>query len=291
MVVIDHETITLNDLGQRLLRNKYSVFGSLLLGVVAGLLISFSLRPTYRAQIVVMPVSANQGSGLLSGLLNQVGGLASLAGLGATNGDSREAEYLAVLKSRDLAEKFLLTEQLLRVVTKSSFRFGASQSEKEPWTESDTSRAVKRFQNRILTISEDRRAGTITVAVTWFEAKQASSWANKYIGLANAELRARALNDSERVLKYLNTAVEKESSVELRQTLYKLIEGQLNSISLAQAKPEYAFRVIDPAFDPDPQRPDGPNRILFVGGGGLLGGFIYLASSIARQRRGSSLHR
>lgn len=60
--------------------------------------------------------------------------------------------------------------------------------------------------------------------------------------------------------------------IEIRESLYTLIESETKNAMLANAKDEFAFKIIDPAVAPEKRV--RPKRTLIVMAAGLLGGFI-----------------
>jgi len=84
-------------------------------------------------------------------------------------------------------------------------------------------------------------------------------------------MRRRAIEEAETSLRYLNRELEKAKSVEVQQAIYRLIETQVKKIMLANVREEYAMRVIDPAFVPDPDEFDHPKLLSSLMAGGLVG--------------------
>jgi hypothetical protein len=89
------------------------------------------------------------------------------------------------------------------------------------------------------------------VAIDWTDPATAAQWANGFVALANELLRTRALVESKRNIAYLNDQISKTDVVELRRVLYGLIESETKTLMLANGRPEYAFRVVDPAVPPE----------------------------------------
>jgi uncharacterized protein involved in exopolysaccharide biosynthesis len=77
------------------------------------------------------------------------------------------------------------------------------------------------------------------------------------------------LADSSRNVAYLNKQISQTSSVEIQKALYNLIESETKTLMLANARAEYAFRVVDPAVVPEVR--NSPKRTLMVLSGIVLG--------------------
>lgn len=224
--------------------------------VAAAVVMALTTTPIYRAEASVVEVRDNQ-LGAMGGLASQLGGLASIAGLGnlATQDDGRNS--IAVLKSRQLAEQFVTRHKLMPVM------FRNSQSPPTLW------HAVERFRKSVLSIREDKRTGITTVAIDWPDAATATVWANGFVALANEVIRARALADSTSNIKYLNEQIARTNVVEMQKVMYNLIETETKTLMLANARLEYAFKVVDAAVKPELRI--SPKRTVMVIIGGMLG--------------------
>lgn len=246
---------------------------------------AFIMTPQYRVQVVMVPVKGDDMRGALSGALGQLGGLASLAGVSLPSGGNKD-ENIAFLTSRDFLARFVQEERLLPVLFAKKWdaaheRWDVDDPEEVP-TVSD---GVRFLDRRVRSVKEDRRTGIITLSVVWKDREQAARWANLMVERANRDLRARAISDAEASKNYLNGELARTDVVELRQSLYRLIEGQIKTIMLASVRPEYAFRVIDPAVVPQPRDKISPKRLAMIALGALFGGVFALVVTGWQLRR------
>ncbi len=245
-------------------------------GAIA-VVIALLTEPVFRAQVVVTEVRENSGIGGAAGsLLGQLGGLASMAGLNVSASEYDSRSNQAVLKSRNLVEEFVRRNKLADEM------FRKSTIKPTLW------KAVEAFRGGVLTISDDIRQGKTTVSVEWTDPKLAASWANGYVALANEILRTRALAEATRNVTYLNDQLQKTTQVERQRMLYALMENENKTLMLANARMEFAFRVVDPAVAPE-QRVR-PARTLMVLTGGVLGFslgvvIVILLNYVARARQ------
>jgi uncharacterized protein involved in exopolysaccharide biosynthesis len=239
-------------------RYKFLIAAVTLAAALVAVFLALTATPIFRAEIVVTEVR-DRNMGGASSLVNQFGGLASLAGvnLGSTGAG---AESLAVLKSRYLVEEFIRRYDLLPLLAANSSR---------PMT---LWRGTERFRAGIFQLREDRRNGTTTVLIDWKDPKVAARWANDFVGLANETLRNRVLVESQRNIDYLNKQVAQTNVVEIQRVMYNLIESETKTLMLASSRAEYAFSVVDPAVPPE-QRVS-PRRTLMVLVGAVIGGFM-----------------
>ncbi len=306
--VTGDQEISLRDIFDALKRQRkliiYIVCGTLFLGV----LYAVFTTPRYTATVTVMPVSDQNGGGALAGLAAQFGSVASLAGINLNAGGSDTAEYVAVLKSRGLGEAFIKKENLKRYLfpdqwdtQKGKWRGGngggllaglkhavsaalAYLSGDEGWGrnkgggEPSLWDAYEKFDNDIRVVREDEETGLVTVSFTFPNPSLTAEWANAYISMVNQEIRLDTVREATRALDYLENKAKTTAVAGLRDTIYKLVENQLERITLANARDEFAFKVIDKAVVPE-QRSQ-PRRglivVLSVALGGIIGIFVAL---------------
>lgn len=220
----------------------------------------------YEAQVVALPRGQDRSS-LLNALGGQLGGLAAIAGLGGGESGQR-AEAIQMLQSQVLARQFILDNNLLPVLFSSDWdpRRGAWRGRSHTLND-----AVERFDRRIRSVIEDRRSGLVTVRISWRDAEQAALWANELVRRANEQLRLRAVARAQDAIDYLKREALSADVVEIRQTLYRLMEEQYKTLLLANVNKDYAFSLIDPAVAPDRDQYVFPRLGLFVFGGLFFG--------------------
>jgi uncharacterized protein involved in exopolysaccharide biosynthesis len=251
----DRDTIAIGALLSAVWRaRRYALIG-MICGAVLGGALAFAMTPVYRAQIVAMPVKSQNSP--MAGMMGQLGGLAAAAGLDIGPQDNT-VEFVEFLKSRTLTQKFITANGLMPVL----FRPG--------WLSKPPTMAgaVRKFNERIRTITQDKRSNVVTLSINWRDREVAAQWANEYVALANRELAARAIADAESSLSYLNKELPQATSIGVQQALYHLIEEQQKTIALANSK-EFAFRVIDQAYAPERNKYVSPNRPLIIIGAAL----------------------
>jgi len=260
----------LRQMTRPLLAHKWIVLLCVIVGFAVGLAAYVYQRPIYIVSATLAPVT-DESSGALAGLESQVGGLAALAGISVGEGSLAKDEAIAILKSRTLTYDFLRDNNLLPVLFADRWDAEAKQwtvaSEDVP-TLSD---AWGFFDEQIRAVREDRRTGLITLSIEWTDREAAVRWVRDLTSRLNAFMRRRAIEEAETSLRYLNRELEKAKSVEVQQAIYRLIETQVKKIMLANVREEYAMRVIDPAFVPDPDEFDHPKLLSSLMAGGLVG--------------------
>jgi uncharacterized protein involved in exopolysaccharide biosynthesis len=246
---------------------KWSVSVVTLVCVFGGIVYSLTATPLYKAEVGITEVSQS-GMGASGALANQIGGLAGLVGvnLGSLGGASKE--YQAFLKSRFAIQEFISRHSMSEL-------FPTASKPPTLWL------AVRRFQQGVLTIRDDKRAGITIVSVTFTNPATAAKWANEFVAMVNELLRVRAMDEAKRSIVYLNEQVAKTNAVELEKAIYNLIENETKTLMLANVRAEYAFTVIDPAVAPEVRV--SPQRVIIVLGSAFIGLLIGTSVAFARN--------
>jgi uncharacterized protein involved in exopolysaccharide biosynthesis len=246
----------------------------LLLGLIVGgglgFGASFAFKLWYRSTAVVMPAPEDRNASALTQAAAQFGGLASLAGIRLPSSGSTRTEALATLKAKRFVGDFITSRNLLPVLFARQWD-GTQSRWRVPEADAPTlDDAVELFQQRILNIKEDPKTGLIDVIVDWRDRDLSAAWANDLVVEANSRVRGRAIEEAQRSLQFLTAELERAQVVETRQAVTRLIESQLNSITLANSREQYALIVIDPAQPASLKRYVRPNRIAFAAVGAIL---------------------
>ncbi len=282
--------VTLGDIVRLVAGLRAWWLGGAVVGLAIALATGFLMRPVYRAAVVVMPATGKDlGGGAVAGLLSRFGGDLGIDGAGGQERD----EALAVLKSRQFVQQFIADENLLPVLFAERW-----DAEAKAWRDTDPDRVPSawdgwmRFDRQVRTILEDRDRALVTIRIEWYDPALAARWANELVARANRELRTRRLQQIEARLQFLQAELGRTQLVELRNAISKVMEAQINERMLANSRPEYAFRVIDPAVAPDVDQPERPKRLLLavlgLVGGALAGLLAALLFRYARQTPGEA---
>jgi uncharacterized protein involved in exopolysaccharide biosynthesis len=246
---------------------------------------AFTMTPMYRAQVVVIPVKADDGRAALSSMVGQLGGLASLAGVSLGGGGNKD-EYIRFLRSSDFTARFIEDEKLLPVLF--AKRWDAERGQwnvEDPADVPTVADGVRLFDDGMRNVSEEKVSGIVTLTLVWSDREQVAKWANLLIERANRDLRKRAIAEAQASTDYLNAELAKTSVLELRQAIYRLLENQIKTVMLANVRDQYAFRVIDPASAPDPDDTVRPKRLAMILLGMVFGGGVALMIVLWGLRR------
>jgi len=281
---------TLRDLVALLRRARWAVLAGVALGAASGAAYLARTPKVYEAEVVVTP--ADQGNaGQLGGILGQLGGVGSLLGVNLPmQGNGQEA--LAAMRSRTFAQTFIQSEGLMPLMFPQRWDSSRGQWRPDHRTPS-ASEAVRHFDEKVRFVEEDRRTGMVSVRIRLSSRTKVAGLANRYVALANERLRSQAIRDAESALQYLRTQLAATSEVEVRQSIYRVMESQLTVAALARTRRDYAFRVLDPATEPDAREHVAPKASKVLPLGLAIGALIGLVAgllwpTLRRQRHSVS---
>lgn len=255
-----------------------------LLGLIAGLALGLAyalLTPNqYESTVEVAPAASGPSESRMAGLVGQLGGLASLAGV-EVPGRQEDQTAVAVLRSNAFVSNFLRQSGALRTVQEdnrgiASRIFG---------TRVDEQSAINSFRARLMRVEEDRRAGTTKLTVRSSDREAAARWANGMIQQLNALQRQRVIDESTNRIGYLDQQAKRATSVEVQRVLYDIMEGELKAIAIARTREDFTFRVIDPAVAAVKNGPVAPNVPLELFMGAAIGSALGVLASVLSKRR------
>lgn len=262
------QRIDLIELIHTIWRRKWLIAAAIILFTLAGLVFTYLATPVYRAEVVLLPNLSDAQSTLPSTL----GGIASLTGITlGVPGD--ETEAVAILRSKIFIEDFIRSGDLLPVLFHEDWDPGSG-----TWTISDPNEwpdlrdGVTYFSEEILEIEQDAGTGIITLSIEWNDPERAAHWADHLVQQINDRLKTRDLSNSERRIDYLNNQLSAANLVELRQAISRLIESEIQTVMLAKAEDEYAFKVIDPPRVP--KKPIFPSKLAIMFFAAFMGALI-----------------
>ncbi|HKE96485.1 MAG TPA: Wzz/FepE/Etk N-terminal domain-containing protein [Povalibacter sp.] len=250
--------------------------------------IAFNMTPVYRAEILLSPTpDSQQTSGsALSRLAQQFSGLSGmLDGLGGGNGVDKEVR-LATLTSRHLTSIFIRDHNLLPELFAERLDSNGKWIVKDGKSTAPTEEeAFRRFDQKVRSVTEDRKTGLVSLAIEWPKPQLAADWANGLVAYTNEYLRERAIAEAQRSTTYLEAELQKTGVVERQQIIYRLIESKISDIMMANARPEFAFSIVDAAAKPDANHFVRPKRATMVLVGFFLGLLVGACWSLLRWAR------
>ena len=281
------EEIDLRRVFRLLWRGKWLIGGVTTATAIISIVVALLLPDIYRAEALLAPNEAN-GSGGMSALAAQYGGLASLAGisLGEPAVD-KTALGLEVLKSRRFITEFIdRREILVNLIAATGWDSVTGTVEVDAkdydarsgkWvrkvsppkkTVPSPQEAYEEFQ-KLLFIEQDMATGFVTLGIDHYSPAVAKQWVDWLVEDLNATIRRRDVSQAQQAIEYLHEQIENTSLAGLQSVFFNLIEEQTKTVMLASMTDEYLLKTLDPAVAPE--RKARPKRSLIVALSAFLG--------------------
>jgi uncharacterized protein involved in exopolysaccharide biosynthesis len=279
-LLTDHEqdiwSLDLRGFVELISARRWLVIGCVFFFTGALTTLAFVMSPVYEAEVVLIPANTERSLEQLGSALGQLGGIASLAGLGLGSRGQETEEALAVLRSRQFTEHFISDKNLMPVLFANKWDAARGEWKVPPQKQPTPAKAFKYFDKKVRTIVQDKKTGLVTLQIDWKSRAAAAEWANELARRLNEEMRTRSINKAESSLGYLEHELENTTTVATREAIGRLIEGQVKQRMVAHVTQEYAFRIVDRAMAPDADDPVKPKKALLIAAGFALGWLIAL---------------
>lgn len=231
------DEINLFDIARVILKHKGLIIKTVIIVTVLTVIVSLIMTKVYESKAVLIPVEAEQQGG---GMMNMggMGAVAAQFGI-AMPQSSNVAEIVSLLKSDILMQKILEKHNLYNVLFKPKELRGMNENEK-------TWKGIRLLKESILKVTENKKESIITVSAQYKDPVIAEKIASATI----KELTERMTGEAKRVADanrvYLESQVNAAADPYIRTNIYGLIARQIQTAMLAEAKENYAFKVLDP---------------------------------------------
>jgi LPS O-antigen subunit length determinant protein (WzzB/FepE family) len=283
------DEIDLRELFGVLWAGKIKIIAITAVFAIASVIYALSVPNQYKATALLAPAQSSGGG--LSGALGQLGGLASLAGVSLGGGESGEAQIAQeIMKSWSYIEGFIADNNIAaEVYAAEGWNKGSNTLEinsdaydvgMNKWLLEDESGTIKPpsswqlFQafSGMLSVSEDKKSGLVSVSIEYFSPQIAKQWVDMYVESINRFMQQRQIDKVTRNINYLQEQIEKTAIAEMQEVFYTIIEEQTKNKMLAEASPDYVFVAVGPSMVPEQK--SQPKRALICILGTLLGGML-----------------
>ena len=297
--VMADDEIDLKELFIVLWSGKWLITAITGVAAVSSVVMALMLPNIYTANALLAP--AEQSGGGMSALMQQYGGLASLAGVSLPGGEdgSRAQLGMQLMKSRafigDFVERRDILPELMAVDSWDArsggiiFNRASYDAASKTWVreveppksaEPSAQEAHKAF-SEILGVSQDKQTGYVTVSIVHQSPNIAAQWVNWLVEDVNAAVKAQDVAEAEKSIEYLREQVTNTSLADLQAVFFDLIQSQTETVMLAEVRQEYVFKTIDPAVAPEEK--SKPSRALICILGTLLGGMLGVVIVLIRH--------
>lgn len=254
------------------------------LSTLAAGLYAFTATPMYKVEAVVQLRDESKAGGLGS----QLGGLAALAGVSVSGGDSNREYALKLLESRRLVQTFIEEENLLPRLYEDRWDEQTQSWILEPGLFSDEPpkpptawHGYGTFTKDVYALAEDTKTGVLTLSITWHDPEEATRWLQRFLTKADTMLTQTVIEQAQGNLKYLEEQLESASTAEVRQAVAGMMENEMKKLMVASNVERGAMTIIDPPMVP--LEPFKPNKPLILVLGFMLGGMLGVTFVLVRN--------
>jgi uncharacterized protein involved in exopolysaccharide biosynthesis len=277
------EPLDVGALLARLRQKSWWIVASVLLFTAGFTAVAFLTTPVYQATTILAPASVSRTTDA-AGIAGQLGGLASVAGLSLGPRDADTEEALAVLRSREFTESFIASHNLMPKLFPSKWDAARGAWKVDAEHQPTLGRAYKLFNLKIRTVTQDKKTGLVTLSIDWTNRQEAADWTNELVRLLNEEMRERAIANADASVSYLEKEAQTTVTVETRDAISRLMEGQVKQRMIAHVTQAYAFRVVDRALPADRDDPVRPKKLTLLIAGPLVGLVVGLLGILGAAR-------
>ncbi|MFT3906200.1 MAG: Wzz/FepE/Etk N-terminal domain-containing protein [Steroidobacteraceae bacterium] len=293
--------VNLSELMRKIWERKWLVLAAALCFAVLSAVVVLRLPNQYKASAVLASAESSKTSGMLS----QLNGLASLAGVSVNSDEEDESQIaMAVLQSWNFIDQFirnnhlevavfaakgwdratnqlLIDDDLYDVSQKKWVRVPPKGKTVEPtsWE------LYQKFSDR-LTVLQDKKTGLLTVSYEYYSPQVARDWVDGLVKAINEHMRQRKLESSTNNINFLQEQIDKTPLADMRAVLYQLVANETKNKMLAAASPEYQYVVVSPAMVPEEK--SKPQRVLIVLGVTLVGTALAIFFLLNRAQKPAS---
>lgn len=292
------DEIDLRELFSIIWDGKWWIIAITFVFAVVSVIYSLSLPNIYKAQATLAPTEEAQGQGFGE----ELGGLASLAGISVgSKSVDKVTMALEIMQSRKFIKTFVEKHNILpelmavkewhRASGELVYNKEVYNPETNQWVrdveppkqpEPSSWEYVKVFQDETLVVERNGEVqGLINLAINHQSPIVAEQWVEWLVEDINNHMRQRDINEAERSMTYLKNELADTNLSSIQQVFYQLIEKQIQTIMLANVRPEYVFQVLDPAVIPEQKTK--PSRALICIIGAFLGGFLSMGTLLVRH--------
>lgn len=273
------EGIRVRDFLLFLWRNRWiAIVAAILVGGAAAAA-SWLMPPRYAATVVLLPVSDQSGG--LSSLASQYSGLSSLAGISLGKMDPEQTAALATLQSQTLTDQYIQQQHLLPILFPHYWNPATRTWRTDNPKDIPTLWKANQLFEKIRAIDQDPVSGLVRLTITWTDPRLAAEWANGLVKLTNDRLKQRAIDEAQRSIAYLDQEVSQSKAIDVKNSIYDMIDMEIKAQTVARAREDYALRVIDLALPPE--RPKFPKPLLWSAAGALAGILFGLLGAVLRE--------
>ncbi|URQ69321.1 Wzz/FepE/Etk N-terminal domain-containing protein [SAR86 cluster bacterium] len=284
----DDDHINILEFFETLWKGKFTICITVFLFSISSVFFALSLQDYYRSSSLLSVNQDSNSLGGLSSMASEYGSIASFAGISLpSQSGSKKDLVLATLNSRVFLERLLKNDWVLPgLYAQTSYNKSTQEikydnslydSISKVWKKDiQTNKSLKpslldahiKYKN-LLNIEENNSNGFIKIEIEHISPFYAKELIDLIIDEINLMIREQDLLESSNALGYLENQISKTQVAEIRNSINKMIEGQMKTQMLAKIKTDYSLSQIDPPYVPE--KKSRPTRSVICIIGAVLG--------------------
>jgi LPS O-antigen subunit length determinant protein (WzzB/FepE family) len=233
-----------------ILRNKYHIIIlSITLATIA--FVVCSLLPVIYSAHVQLAIMTPEKLGGVSPDAMRAPEVVTLVERGFVNGlvyDNQQERVLAKMKSKVFIQYFIQKNDLLPYIFSKDW-----DTKKKQWKDDfkpDLLLATRIFKEKHNWIKVDIDTQLIEVGINWNNPKKAALLANTFADNFNEYMKFEEIEKTNTMKVFLMKELSKTKIIEMRKSIYRLMETQLVIKMLASSKKQHTVEILDPAVPP-----------------------------------------
>ncbi len=275
-----NKSIDLSEIFSVLWAKKNSLLVTVFLTAVLSSLFTLSLPNIYQSTATLALTEDTTGN--LNSLSSQVSSLANIAGLSLTEKKADKASIaIEIIESEDFFSQLVSDEDTFKKISavkgwnqsKNTLIYDTKiyDNKKNKWV-SDSPFAIEgkpsvqsshiRFLKDNFNILKDDDTGLIEISFSHFSPSVSKEILQRIISEINSTLKNNDIKTAENSISFLKKELETTNLGELKIAINRLIAKQIEIIALANASPEYYFKIL--SSPTKPEKKFSPNRSLIV---------------------------
>ena len=259
----DSYVIDIFDIFNSLWRQKFLIASLSIASGILSIILALQLPIIYKTDALLYPADSSS-----SGLNSQLGGFASLAGIGMEKTAVSQTDLaIAVATSLDFFKRNLYEDIVLEISSEGWDQElnqlihdpSVYDEESNTWVSDKPTfqQAHGNFMDKVL-IKEEPLTGLISISIEHFSPIVSKRWSDLIIKKINAEMRNKEIKEVNLALEHFGRELEKTSIISMQKVFSDLMKDQHTKLMLANVKEDYIFEVVEPAIIPEkrfkPQR-------------------------------------
>ena len=287
------DEITLRELISVLWGGRILIFCFTTFVAIASIIISLSITNVYTSESVLVNRDKQDSP------MSNFSGLASLAGVDLSAQGASLNKVMGIIESREFVKHLITFDNVLpSLMAAQSYNANTREiifddeiynHETKSWVrDAPANRGVvpsyieaHKEYSEMISMTKDRLTGHVSLKVEHVSPIFAKEFLSLVINEANNVQRNIDVDSSTKALVYLRDQLSRTPQVEIRDSISKLIENQLETQMMASIHDDYVLMTLEPPFIPE--RKSGPIRSLIVILSTLVGGLLSASIVLVRE--------